>query len=857
MNKIVFIISFLILFTFNFTVKAQVNKVEPVFSERFENPVGMEYSHKGSRLLYIVRKTGFVDVKNLNNSEAASTNFIDISDRIGNPFGEMGLLGLAFSPNYPEDETFYLYYTFKESGGDRNYYSTLARYKAPGGVADPDSEERLFELLQPQDNHNGGQIVFGPDGYLYIALGDGGRDSRELAQNTKVLNGSILRIDVSSETGYEIPPDNPFVGDPDGLDEIYAWGLRNPWRISFDPGTGNLWAADVGEKDRESIYIIDKGKNYGWPIIEGSVCVPVQSECDKTGLELPVYEFRYDNSIGKSITGGYIYRGRDNPSLYGKYIYGDFISGRIWALEIDPDTREVISNEQLMDSDLMIPSFGVDSSGELYVLEWGADAEIYRFTPELTLTELALKSVNGSSAIKLTWDVNSESDIDSFELYKGVSMDDLELFDTAAGDSREFTDQKLLDGATFYSVRAVQSGGDQGELSNPVSYYNATVTISDTWQLHSLPYETNGLSIPNVDAYRFDGSYQLEDQLRPGYGYWIRSSVEGGVEYSAKGTGVQSSTLQLNPGWNLVGSVVGEMPVEYIEDADGILNSTPIYRLNGPSYEETDILKPGQGYWVYSDEGGEVVLDLEALSASLPLKSVVSKEDDVLYNAGNFDIIEFNSGGVSAEFFATEHAVSRDVANLFRMPPVAPSPILDVRTSRGFRLAESDRFEPQVTLSDYPLTIRFASAAEKNQVLGSEMFGTVTVYELTLFSEGVTEKIELAEGESHVISEPYDRMEFQRIEIKDEMVKQTELLPSYPNPFNPVTTISYRLSQQQQVNLTVYDAAGRRIATLVDGEQGAGRYTLPFDASGFASGIYFVRFSAGDVLSTQKLTLIK
>jgi hypothetical protein len=307
MNKTFFIIISLLLFSgFIFVAEAQITEVETIFSEKFENPVGMEYSHEGSRLMYIVRKDGYVDVKDLDNPDVPSSNFIDISERVTGHFGELGLLGLAFSPDYPEDETFYLYYTFRDSEGERNYYSTLARFKAPGGVADPDSEERLFELLQPQDNHNGGQIVFGSDGYLYIALGDGGRDSRELAQNTKVLNGSILRIDVSSDTGYDIPPDNPFVGDPAGLDEIYAWGLRNPWRISFDPVTGNLWAADVGEKDREAIYIIEKGKNYGWPLIEGSVCFPVDSDCDKTGLELPVFEYQYGSDMGRSITGGFV-----------------------------------------------------------------------------------------------------------------------------------------------------------------------------------------------------------------------------------------------------------------------------------------------------------------------------------------------------------------------------------------------------------------------------------------------------------------------------------------------------------------------------------------------------------------------
>src|SRR6056297_2966298 len=187
---------------------AQLVEIENAFSEGFESPVGIEYSQEGSSLLYIVGWSGKIMVKDTQNPDAPSTTFIDISDRVI-ASGELGLLGLAISPDFQNDNTFYLYYTFEEEG---NYYSTLARYKTSGGVGDPNSEERLFELLQPQDNHNGGQITFGPDGYLYIALGDGGRSSRQLAQNTSILNGSILRIDVSPETGYDIPFDNPFIG---------------------------------------------------------------------------------------------------------------------------------------------------------------------------------------------------------------------------------------------------------------------------------------------------------------------------------------------------------------------------------------------------------------------------------------------------------------------------------------------------------------------------------------------------------------------------------------------------------------------------------------------------------------------
>jgi len=301
------------------------------------------------------------------------------------------------------------------------------------------------------------------------------------------------------------------------------------------------------------------------------------------------------------------------------------------------------------------------------------------------------------------------------------------------------------------------------------------------------------------------------------------------------------------------------LPKESLIDNGGILNSTPIYGFNGSTYQESGSIVPGQGYWIYADQAGEIALDLNSLTVSSTLQAVASNRTDKLKDADNFDKIEFESGGVIAELLVSEKAVSREILNRYRVPPVAPNSVLDVRTSEGFRLAEGNRIEPDVTVNEFPVTLRFVAAGDgvENQATGSFGQKSDVVYKVKLYRNGESESIELMEGESFLIADPYDRMELERSEIDSEIVKQTELLPSYPNPFNPVTNISYRLSEKNQVTLTVFDAAGRRIATLVDREQGAGQYNLPFDASGLASGIYFVRFSAGDVLSTQKLTLIK
>ena len=240
------------------------------------------------------------------------------------------------------------------------------------GKGETTSEQILLEIDQPFSNHNGGHIAFGPDGYLYIAVGDGGKanDPYNNGQNLSTLLGSILRIDVSrvdSENGYKVPPDNPFVNiDGNAKTEIWAYGLRNPWRFSFDRDTGDLWAGDVGQNRFEEIDLIKIGGNYGWKIMEGLSCFPRGKQCDSSGILSPVIE--YGRADGCSVTGGYVYRGKRLPSLFGAYIYGDFCTGNIWAFRYDGTS--VTEHLKLVDSNLRISSFAEDRDGEIYIVSY-------------------------------------------------------------------------------------------------------------------------------------------------------------------------------------------------------------------------------------------------------------------------------------------------------------------------------------------------------------------------------------------------------------------------------------------------------------------------------------------------------
>jgi len=357
----------------------------------FDRPLGIENAGDGTNRLFVVEHRGVILVINnvsatqsgetvqLKGIDATSNVFLDIQDQVFFDENEQGLLGLTFHPDYENNGFFYLNYM--ADNPLRNVISRFAVSEDNPNIADADSEVILLEIEQPHPFHNGGQLVFGPnDGFLYISVGDGGHDSEDNAQDLSNLFGAVLRVDVDNPDGgmnYGIPSDNPFFGNTSGFrEEIYAYGLRNPWRISFDSVTGALWTGDVGDQSLEEIDIVEKGKNYGWPIMEGTNCYDPPSGCDMSGLELPIWE--YGRNKGRTIIGGFVYRGAELPELFGKYIYADFVSGRVWALSFDGLT--VTDNTQLlrfadMDS-FIITSFGIDEQNELYIT--GFDGNIYR-----------------------------------------------------------------------------------------------------------------------------------------------------------------------------------------------------------------------------------------------------------------------------------------------------------------------------------------------------------------------------------------------------------------------------------------------------------------------------------------------
>jgi glucose/arabinose dehydrogenase len=339
----------------------------------FSGPIEMVERRDGSNKMYVAEQRGKIYVFDRNPNVSTRKLFLDISATVSQVGSETGLLGLAFHPDYKYNGYFYVNYTSSVAG---KLQSFVSRFQT--SATDPDSADRASELIlltvdQTADNHNGGNVRFGPDQYLYLTFGDGGGGGDYLnnSQSRGTLLGKILRIDVNSPSNgknYSIPPSNPYAGNTAGMrEEIYAYGFRNPWKISFDRSTGTLWAGDVGQNLWEEIDTIRAGGNYGWHIMEGNICFEPSSGCDTTGLTMPLWVY-YHSGGNKSITGGYVYRGSALPGLYGKYIYGDYGSGNIWALSFDANGAPV--NQLIIHAPVLISAFGEDRDGELYVVSY-------------------------------------------------------------------------------------------------------------------------------------------------------------------------------------------------------------------------------------------------------------------------------------------------------------------------------------------------------------------------------------------------------------------------------------------------------------------------------------------------------
>ena len=368
-----------------------------LIAEGFDKPIFITSNPEQSDILYVVEQGGLI--KRIINNNIDEKIFLDIKKKIHRPLfpaDEMGFLGFTFHPNFKINRLIFVHYNDKEDN------TIISQMRVVNNIVDTSTEKIILKLKQPYSNHNGGSIEFGPDGYLYIALGDGGSagDPEKRAQDLSNLFGSILRIDINTKKSYLIPSSNPFKDVKDVKSEIWAYGLRNPWRISFDRLNGDIYVGDVGQNTWEEINWLPSNnkfeRNFGWNIMEGLNCFPEEAQCNSDSFILPIFVYpndaKYVKTIlgikqldmhGCSVTGGYVYRGEGIPGIYGRYFFGDYCTGKIWSfinnngvIEDLSDHTSLILNAINKDS-FYLSSFGEDLNGELFIIDY--TGSIYKF----------------------------------------------------------------------------------------------------------------------------------------------------------------------------------------------------------------------------------------------------------------------------------------------------------------------------------------------------------------------------------------------------------------------------------------------------------------------------------------------
>ena len=521
----------------------------------FSSPVFLTSAGDSTDRIFVVEQAGRIKVFQNSSSTQTSKTFLDITDRVTSG-GETGLLGLAFHPDFKNNGYFYVDYTTTNPLTTR-----ISRFQVTSNPdsADKNSEAVLLYFTQPYTNHNGGWIGFGPnDGYLYIGTGDGGSggDPQNNAQNITKYLGKILRIDIDNQDAdlnYAIPPDNPFVDSTGSvLKEIYAWGLRNPWRDSFDPETGWLWTADVGQSSWEEIDIIQNGKNYGWRCYEGNHEYNT-SLCNYPEYIYPIWE--YNHSSGRcSITGGYVYHGQNVPELEGKYIYADYCASTIWALTYDGSNPA--TNETLLTAPASVVSFGVDEHQELYVVTQSPDS-IYKFTPTTTTTLAAptnlVATATGPNEVMLSWVDNTTTEKGFKVERKTDETGSYLLLDSVAQNVTIYVDQTVQENILYYyrvyayTQQAVSEYSNEDTAQTPnitgvndpsvPLYYKLEQNFPNPFNPSTtIKFSLPGKSEVNIVVYNLLGMQIdsiVKDELQAGYyeKTWNAKNAASGIYY--------------------------------------------------------------------------------------------------------------------------------------------------------------------------------------------------------------------------------------------------------------------------------------------------------------------------------------
>jgi glucose/arabinose dehydrogenase len=834
----VFLILFVVL---SYPLYTQVQMKDAFPNLTFSSPVGLYHPGDSTDRLFVVGQAGVIYVFPNNPSAITSKKFLDIHDSVAFG-GELGLLGFAFHPHYNTNGYFYVYYTMTNPSGSSPYLSIISRFQS--SAINPDSAIRSSEIVlmrinQPYSNHKGGQLAFGPDGYLYIGLGDGGDagDPQGNGQNKSTLLGKILRIDVDSTMGlqnYRIPPDNPFYADTSSTvkKEIFAYGLRNPWRFSFDVVRGGtLWVADVGQNNWEEIDTIRSGGNYGWNITEGAHCYNPPSGCNTTGLIMPIWEYSHVSG-GCSITGGFVYRGSANSSLYGKYIYADYCSQKIWTLDLPPAGSP--SNTLLMNTGVLISSFGVDKYGELYFCSY-IDGRIYKLVPDPPTVPILLLPSNGEINISTNPILLWKKVLLAETYHAQVSTDS--VFTTLVVNDSTLTDTVRMVGPLAYATKYYWRVSAKN-ISNTSSYSGIRSFTTTSYPVQPAPpvlivppagsvdmqtlilfrwHSSTGaasyhlqvatdsiFSVVLFDDSTLIDTSQLCGPLSNNSMYYWRVRSKNAVGYGVFSevrifhTAMYSYYFQINQSWNLI-----SIPISVNDSLKNSIFPTSVssaFEYSSPGgYLSQDTLLPGKGYWLKFNDSQTVAI------AGVP--RLIDTIDIVV----GWNLIGSLSDPVP-------------VLSIASIPP-------------GIVISNFFRYNGSYLATDtiYSGFGYWIKADQEGKLILSSSSSIAAQNRIKIVSSA-----ELPPPSPEEVASLHG------------VPKGYSLENAYPNPFNPTTTLKYALSGESRVKLVIYNVLGQVVDVLMDAVEAAGYKSVEWNANNVASGIYFYRLDATSILDPGK-----
>ena len=525
----------------------------------------------------------------------------------------------------------------------------------------------------------------------------------------------------------------------------------------------------------------------------------------------------------------------DDVSDFSLDLTGDAIPASDISNEGGGDYEILVTNTTPETVTVTVTVEGTDLEDQPQIL-FEAVEEPVPETPEITEIEVV------DEGVEIRWDIPSTDYVDQFVIYRGSSPDDLEPYAEVSAGSTQFIDENPEAGTNFYAVSVVNATGQESSMSEVVSFYNSELFVSDEWIMVSSPVAGAYEIDHSATLFSFSDRYEQADAISETKGYWMKSSDDSDFELPIRGEGITETTISLNEGWNMIGSLSYGIPASSIIDPSGILTNAPVYHYSNGEYISVDELNPNLGYWLYASESGTVELNLE--SSEKIQQSALTGNQQIVSVQQTMPLLEIRSGERSQQLFISDGELSVNEKKQYLLPPKAPEMALDARSQDGLKVLNSDGDSFTVQSTEYPVSITLEDQGQNVE------------YKLVLVREGVERTVILDRHQSTELMHEYDEIILKKASSED-VIGDHKLLPNYPNPFNPATTIQYQIMENTHVNLEVFDVSGRRVQILADEVQQAGHYRTEFDGSNLASGMYMVRLRAGDQVHIQKISLIK